>query len=135
MPRLERSRRRRQRVPVGDLDTPIYLEDRVQTPPDHDDADASFEFSPAVDTITPKTWAKVETRSGKAVFDGVSQDRRITHVITFRKVSGITAETWIRLRDGQRLDIVEISDQDERGEFLVAQCDSRGFASKKAVGR
>lgn len=136
MPRLERSKRRRQRVPAGDLSSVIYLEDRVQTPPDHESADAGFEFSSAVDTVTPKTWAKVETRSGKTFFDGASnRDRNVSHVVTFRKVSGITAETWIRLPDGQRLDIVAIADLDERGEFLQAQCDSRGLVTKKASGK
>lgn len=138
MPTTKRLKGLRARVPAGDLDTPVWLEDRVQTPPTESNADAGFQFAVAhtvAELGATKTWARVLTQNGRTAFDGVDAERRVTHTVTFRRVSGITAETWIRLKDGTRLDIVDIEDLDERGLFLHALCEATGRVGKEASGQ
>ncbi len=133
MPRLIRKRRQRRRVPVGDLDTRIFVEDRVQAVPAFGFTDATLDFTehPEAKMI----WAKVETSSGNTFFDGVETDRSITHEVTFRHLDGITPETWLRLQDGTRLDILNIEPWDARGEFQFALCEATGVSTRAAASR
>jgi head-tail adaptor len=133
MARLERLHRKRRRVPIGDLDTRIFVEDRVQAAPAFGFTDAAMDFSahPQATMI----WAKVETGSGRTLFDGVETDRKITHEVSFRRLSGVTAETWLRLQDGTRLDILEVEDLDVRGEFQMALCEATGLNTRAAASR
>lgn len=111
----------------------IFVEDRVQTAPAFGtvDADMTFSAHPEATMI----WAKVETKSGRTTFDGVDSDRRVTHEVTFRTLAGVTPETWLRLPDGTRLDIIDTDSIDERGEFTMAQCESTGTNTKEAAAR
>ena len=131
MPKLKRLTRRRQRVPIGDLDTLIFVEDRVQVEPDFNAVDADMKFDAHPDAT--QIWARIETTAGKTHFDGVETDRRITDRVAFRALSGITAQTWLRLADGTRLDIVELTNLDRRGEFMEALCEATGSDAKKAA--
>ncbi len=133
MPKLKRLLRRRQRVPVGDLDTLIWVEDRTQVAPAFGAVDADHDFDPHPSAV--QVWARVETTSGKTIFDGVATDRKITHRIVFRFLFGVTAQTWLRLQDGTRLDIVDLTDLDERGEFVQAMCEATGSDTKLAAAR
>lgn len=87
-----------------------------------------------VDPTQDKVWAKVVTTNGKTYFDGVSSDRRITHEVTIRFLAGVSAESWVILRDGQRLDVVATQDLEERNEWLVLMCDITGDGSQAASG-
>ena len=133
MPKLKRLTRRRQRVPIGDLDTLIWVEDRTQVAPAYDTVDADHDFDPH--PSASQVWARVETKSGTTLFDGVETDRKITHHIVFRYLDGMTAQTWLRLQNGTRLDIVDLANLDEHGEFLQALCEATGLDSKLAAAR
>lgn len=133
MARLERLTRKRRRVPIGDLDTKIFVEDRLQSAPSFGTVDAAMTFGAHPEAT--EIWAKVETKAGKTVFDGIDSDRRITHEVSFRKLTGVTAETWLRLQDGTRLDIVDIEDLDTRGEFQIAVCEATGLNTLEAASR
>lgn len=130
MARLQRITRKRRRVPVGDLNKRVFVEDREQKAPDFAGFDAPFNFTPNKEAT--KIWARVQTTTGKTQFDGVGQDRRITHIVDFRKLSGISAQTWLRLATGERLDIVDTNDLDEAGEFTRALCEATGDKDKEA---
>lgn len=129
MARRERILARNRRVPVGALRHPIWLENRVQTAPNDGDVDAGFSFGALTGQPT-KVWAEIETRSGRTTFDGVDAERVVSHVVRFRSISGVTAETWIRLSDGTRLDIIQISTLDERGIWMEALCEATGSNTK-----
>ena len=130
MPTLERIKRRRRRVCIGDLDSRVRIYHRSQVPPVFGSPDAAFAFQ-AVEGDA-YVWARIETRDGKTVFDGVANDRRVTHVVTIRMLAGVTSESWVLLEDGRRLDVVLAETFDERAEFLNLLCDDRGVDTKRA---
>ena len=133
MPKLHKLLRKRRRVPIGELNSKIFVEDRIQDAPSFGTVDAAMSFGEF--NGATEVWAKVDTKSGKVVFDGIETDRRVTHEITFRRLSGLTAESWMRLQDGTRLDIVSVEDLDGRGEFQIAQCEATGASSKQGSAR
>lgn len=132
MPTLHRIKRRRRRVCAGDLDSRVRVERRSQIPPQVGEVDAEFLFEPMVGD--GYVWARVETTSGRTVFDGVSQDRRVTHVVTMRRFADVEATEWVKLPDGVRLDVVQVEGLDERGQFVELLCDARGHESRALSG-
>lgn len=132
MARCERKARRRLRACIGEMKERIFVENRVLEPPDSGFASASFTFT-AHESAT-EVWAIVETTAGTTSFDDVTGlDRNVTHKIVFRHLDGITAETWLRLDDGRRLDILEVADADERSEFMEILAAESGI-NTQAVG-
>lgn len=128
MPSLERMKRRRRRVCIGDLDSRVRLLHRSQVPPVAGSVDAAFDFQAlATDGYV---WAMVETSEGRTIFDGVANDRRVTHVVTIRSVPDVTSSSWVLLEDGTRLDVVLAEGLEERGEFIRLLCDARGSDAK-----
>lgn len=130
MPTLSRLKRARRRVCIGDLDSRVRVLHRSQVPPVSGSVDAAFDFQPVA--TDGYVWARVETVGGKTVFDGVANDRRVTHEVTIRKLAGVTSESWVLTEAGERLDVVLAEDLDGRGEFLLLRCDARGSAAKAA---
>lgn len=130
MPSLERLKRRRRRVCIGDLDSIVRVYHRAQVPPVSGSVDAAFAL--AAVSGDGSVWARVETVSGRTVFDGVANDRRVTHTVAIRRLAGVTSESWVVLEDGTRLDVVLAETLDERGEFMVLLCDARGSEAKPA---
>lgn len=133
MGRLKRQHRARRRPPIGDLDQRVDIQNREQKAPQHGSVDASMLFSD-VDPTQDTVWAKVVTTNGKTYFDGVASDRRITHEITIRWMSGVSAQSWVILPDGQRLDVVHANDLEERNEWLLLMCDATGEGVRAASG-
>lgn len=133
MPTRQVLPRKKRQAPIGDLDTRVTVHRRRQVPPVAGSVDAAFAFQ-AIEG-DGEVWAKVETKDGKTVFDGVSNDRRVTHEVTIRTLAGVTSESWVLLRDGTRLDVVVAETLDERGEFTRLSCDARGSSAKLAAGR
>ena len=113
-------KRRHRKLCIGDLNTLIKLQSRSITEPLFGGTDFDEDF---VDT--GEVWAKVETVSGKTIFDGVGSDIVVTHMITIRFDSSVSNETWIEL-DGKRIDILNFEDWEERHEFLLLLCTNRG---------
>lgn len=120
-----RSSSRRRGACIGALDQQVVIQDRAITPPVFGSPDFDESFTGA-----DGTWANVRTVRGKTFFDEVNtQDREITHEVTIRYDSAVTAESWVLLTDGRRLDILRTEDLDERHEWLVLTCTDKG-ASK-----
>lgn len=115
-------RRKNRKVCIGDLDTLITLENRAIQAPDFDTVDFNEEFT----APNPPVFAMLQTVSGKTFFDGVSTELDITDWIYIRFDVTVTAETWVKLDDGSRLDILRVEDLDRRSEFMRLHCTDRG---------
>lgn len=133
MPSRQILRRPKRQSPIGDLDTRVTVHRRRQVPPVFGSVDAAFEFTGVAGDGT--VWAKVQTVTGKTIFDGVArEDRAVTHSVTIRTLAGVSAESWVLLADGTRLDVVAVQNFDERGEFLELLCEAAGLSSRAAAG-
>ena len=123
MPACKKLKRKRRQPCIGDLDTEITLQDRSITPPT-----TTVDFS---ETFTENAiaWAMVNTVRGKTAFDGAEVERDITHEFTIRFLTGVDAETWV-LHNGERYDIIDAEDLEERHDWLVLRCAKLGPTSK-----
>jgi len=126
MPRCVRLKRKHRKICIGDLNNVIDLQERTLTAPSSG-VDATETF--IVDT--PDVWAKIETVNGETIFDGTNTDINVTHRITIRFLPGITAETWV-LFNGERLDILDVQNFEERDEWLLLKCTNRGTTANAA---
>jgi head-tail adaptor len=133
MARCERIQRRRARACIGEMSERIFVENRVLDPPDFGTMDSGFTFT-AHESAT-EVWAVVETTQGTTLFDDVAGlDRVVTHHIVIRKITGVSAETWLRLVDGRRLDILSVANLDERDEFLEIMAAESGLNTQAGSG-
>lgn len=133
MAKCVKAQRRRMRACIGDLSERLLIENRVLTPPSSGVASAGFTFS--AHNEATEVWAVVETTQGTTLFDDVAGlDRTVTHHIIIRWLDGISAETWLRLDDGRRLDILSVADLDERGTFLEILAAETGLNTQAASG-
>ena len=64
----------------------------------------------------------MKTVAGKVFFDGVNVDVAVSHEILVRYDPSVTSETWILLKDGRRLDVVNVEDLEGRHEYLRLLC-------------
>jgi len=122
MPRCVRIKGKSRKVCLGDLDTLITLENRAIQAPVFDAVDFDEEFT----APNPPVFAMLQTVSGKTFFDGVSTEQDITDWIYIRFDVTVTAETWVKLGDGSRLDILRVENLDRRSEFMLLHCTDRG---------
>lgn len=72
--------------------------------------------------------ALVCTQRGSTLFDGVATDNPVTHSVRLDYISGVTAETWIQLADGRRLDVLDVENCCENNEVLKLLCSDKGSA-------
>lgn len=121
-------RRNHRKLCIGDLRDRVILHVRKITEPSFEARDFNLAFQDGVEV-----WALVKTTAGRTFFDGVSQDRPVSHTITIRFDKDVTSETWIELEDGGRLDIVNVEDLEERHEYLRLLCSDRGSVDVEAA--
>lgn len=112
---------RRRKLCIGDLDRQVILSDREITEPSFGESDFGEEF-PAPRAI----FAKVQTLTGRTLWNGVDTDVVLTHEVSIWYDSSVTAETWVKLDDGTRLKVEAVDDLDSRHEFMVLACRARG---------
>lgn len=124
MPKCTTLRRKRREPCIGDLDTEITLQDRTITPPT-----TSVDFSETF-TENAVVWSMVNTVRGKTAFDEAEVERDITHEFTIRFLTGVDSETWI-LHEGERYDIIDSEDLEERHEWMVLRCAKLGPTAQK----
>ena len=122
MPKCQPIRKKRRNICIGDMEDEITLENRAIQPPDFDTVDFDETFT----APNPPVWALIETVRGKTFFDGVSTEEDVTHWIYINFDSTVTAETWVKLTDGRRLDILRVENLDERSDFMLLHCVDRG---------
>lgn len=85
------------------------------------DFDQSFSDATVVTAI-------VCTQRGTTLFDGVATDNPVTHKICMAYLAGVTAETWVQLEDGRRLDVLDVENCCEESEILNLLCSETGSA-------
>lgn len=122
MPRCQFIQKKRRNICIGDMEDEITLENRDIQAPDFDTVDFDETFT----ALNPPVWSLIETVEGKTFFDGVSTEKDITHWIYINFDITVTAETWVKLQDGRRLDILRVENLDERSDFMLLHCDDRG---------
>jgi len=126
MGRCQKIRKKKRQYCSGDLIDPINIQERSITPPSSG-TDFGIKFD--ADRVV---MSAINTVSGQTFFDGVETDTPITHEIGFRFDDTVSAESWILLEDGRRLDILNLEDLDNRHQWMRAQCTDRGA---KVAGR
>ncbi len=120
-------RRSHRRPAKGDLRHRVTIQNRNIMPPDDAAFDPDLKF-----TTHKEVWAGVTTVSGETLFDGVGQDDVVSHTVTIRFIEGVTAESWILLKDGTRLDILAIENLEERNEWIIMMAQRTGLATDEA---
>lgn len=89
---------------------------------------ANFDESFSGDIDRP---AIVKTIKGKTFFDGVAEERIITHEFMLEYEAGvvddtlITSETWILFK-GRRIDVLSVENCCEKDEVLILTCSDVG---------
>ena len=114
---------RKKRVCIGDLRNRVTLLGRDIAAPGFNESDYGQDYTP----ISSNVSAAITTTSGKTLFDGVSQDQAVSHVIYIRFRSGLQSELWVEFGDGTRLKVIENEDQNERHQLLILFCAKRGL--------
>ncbi len=125
MPKCVKIRRKHRQVCIGDLRDEVTLQDRALTP-SNTSVDANEVF-----TENAIVFAMVETSQGETSFGGTDTEQDVTHKFTIRFLDGITAETWVNF-NGDRFDILDTQDYEERHEYLVLRCTNRGIDTNRA---
>lgn len=120
-------RKKKRQICIGDLRDRIFVEDRDLTA-QLTGVDAVETFSNAVET-----WCLIETVDGVEFFNEVNVAFDVTHIIYMRFDSAITEQTWLRLENGQRLNILDVQNLDERNEFIKIRATNRGSSTKEAA--
>ena len=110
---------RRPDVTIGDLRDLVALQARTATP------DGSDDYTESYSTVA-SVWAKVEEVSGGRVIDGAQVEQRVTHELTIRHRTDVTAWRWILLSDGRRLRVqTTSSDPHRRWLTILAEEETR----------
>ena len=141
-------RAKHRKVCVGDMEWLITLEDRAIQPPSNgvdptelfsavptgaanqnefDDSFGSAYNGEQAAVNDGQVWAMIITVTGEEVFDERNVGTAITHHVYIEYLGGIvTAETWVKLEDGTRLNIADVQNLDERNEYLLLRCVAAG---------
>ena len=115
------------KVCIGDLNKKVTVHTRDIKSPGHGEVDYDETYTPL---STP--WAGVETTAGSILFNGVNGDVAQTHKIFLRYDSRVSAQHWVELKNGDRLDILDVENLDEANEFLCLRCSKMGPKTKRA---
>lgn len=99
----------------------ITIQNRDIDPPPYGSPDYNELFT----NDTP-VQALISTERGKTLFDGVSIDNPITHKICIAYIPGVTAQSWVLLANGSRLNILDVENCCEKDEKLILRCTDRG---------
>lgn len=125
MPVCKRLRATHRKICAGDLRHRIIFQQRNIA-----FAAGTAEFS-EVFTNRDEVKAKITTVRGEVIFDGTGTATNITHHFGVRYLVGITSQTWI-LFEGNRYDLFDVENLDERNEWLIIPATNRGIATNLA---
>lgn len=125
-------RRGKERLCIGDLRDRVRLRSRTLRVPPFGTAEPSELFGQEGGAEPGSTFASVSTVRGKTAFNAIGQERVLTHTIGVRWDPRITSEIWVELPDGRLLDVLRVTDLDERHEFMLLDCAERGDGALEA---
>lgn len=126
MPVCRKIKSIKRQICIGDLKDRIELSIRSQVSKNDGKIKSVMDF-----TALATVWAKVTTTRGSQLFDGVEISDPFTHQIEIRYRDDVDAEKWIDFK-GNRYDIVDVQDYDERHDFLLLLCKKKGDQTKEA---
>lgn len=126
MGECQRIRIPHRKICVGDLRRRISIQNRQLGPP-KTGVDITHTF-----VELRKPWAAVRTLTGNNIFAGVNLDRTPTHIFYIRFYEGLTAEDWVVYK-GERYDILEVENINERDEYYALYCNLRGDENKRST--
>ena len=129
MPLCKKIKGQKRQICIGDMNELITLQIRDIKPPGTLDASNQFYFTEGFsNTANPIVYAMVKTVKGRATFDSTGIERVVTHEVGLYFDAEITTEIWI-LFEGERLDIINVENLDNRNEFMLLDCTDRGLSS------
>ncbi len=128
MPICKPIRGQRRQVCSGDMDRLITLQTRALTP-SNTGVDATEQF---VD-VPGDVFAMIKTVTGETIFDGVNEERDVTHHFYIWAIDNLSSEIWVLFND-ERLDVLSVEDLDERHMFMLLRATNRGLSSQEASG-
>lgn len=126
MPVCKKIRGQKRQVCIGAKEDLITLQDRSITAPSFG-VDATETFTDS----NPDVWAMVKTVRGETMFDNTGTERDVTHKFYIEFLTGVTAETWLTF-NGDRFDILDVEDLDERHQDLLLRASNRGVLANAA---
>jgi SPP1 family predicted phage head-tail adaptor len=85
----------------------------------------TVDFDHTFTAVGSKKWAALKTTKGRDMFFATNMDIGVTHIFYIRWYNGLTSEDWITFK-GERYDIVEVENIDERDEWYAIYCNVRG---------
>ena len=119
-------RKKKKGICIGDLDKRITIQVRYLTPPE----DSGVDYSQK--SLDYKTvWASLETTRGEQLFDGVNINNAFTHIFYIRYICNVSFENWVEYC-GNKYDIIDTEDYDEKNEFIALRCTKRGAKTSNA---
>lgn len=119
---IRQARQRKLRAPnIGDMRDPIIIWDRNINSPKFDTQSHTQEY-----TNDRTRFAKVETVSGKEIFQGTELLGVKTHEFTIRKEDLVVTSENIIEFDGNYIAILRVNNFEERGTFLLMECGEKG---------
>jgi len=83
-------------------------------------------------TLKVNSFMLVETVRGESLFDQVGVEQDVTHHVYIPYISGLTFQDWIDI-EGQRFNVIDVEDLDNRHDFQLCRCTNRGLATKAAT--
>jgi len=124
MPVCVKIKGRKRQICAGDLDRRITLTGRTIQTTEIGTPDFGEDFPDAI-----QRWAMILTEKGDEVFAFNNVDRVFSHSFYLRYDPVITASYYVEF-DGNRYDILNVEDLDERHEFIRLKCALLGDQTK-----
>ena len=127
MPVCKPQRGQKRNLCIGDKNHLVTIQDRNIQPPGTLDPSNQFYFTEAFVNIPEfQVWAMVKTITGETFFDDTNLERDVTHHLFVNFDTNIDAQKWVTLDDGDRLDILNAEDLDNRKTEMLLRCTNRG---------
>lgn len=84
-------------------------------------------------SVTATVWASVEALTGRELYAAQQKVSEVTHKITIRYMSGITAKLNVRF-DNREFQIEAVQNPDERRKMLLLLCIERDSSAREQGG-
>jgi SPP1 family predicted phage head-tail adaptor len=128
MPECKNIRKKHRKICAGDLRDYGQISSRQITTP----TSGGVDFGEVFTVKEADAFMMIESKRGEKIFDDVDVEQEVTHHIYIRFLAGLTYEDWV-IVEGNRYDILDVEDLDNRHEFQLLRCTNRGLATKPAT--
>ena len=130
MPVCKKIRGQFRKTCIGDKNDFVTIQNRAVTTPGTLDPTNKFYFTETFTNIADfQVFAMIKTVKGETFFDNTNIERDVTHHLYVNFDTNIDAQKWVTLEDGDRLDILDVEDLDNRHTDMLLRCTNRGPSS------